>query len=321
MKASVIVPAYNAENTIGKCLESLQKQSFNNFEVIVVDDASSDSTVEVAKSFPGIKIVKQKHGGPAVGRNNGAKAAKGEILVFTDSDCILDRAWLEQMVKPFEDQSVGGVQGRYKSRQRSLVARFGQLEIEERHEKMARQKSIDFMGSYSAAYRKDLFSKMDGFDTSFPIASGEDTDFSFRVNEAGHKMLFNENAIVFHKHPESLLKYLKIKFFRAFWRTKVYKRHQAKIVQDSYTGQTVKVQVLLFYALIISAAVAVFYPELYLLPWAVLALLLLSTLPFAGWAFSKDRAVGILSPGIILLRTSAFGFGIPVGILREIVGR
>lgn len=321
MRASVVIPAYNAEKTIAKCLESLQGQSSRDFEIIVVDDGSKDRTAEIAKGFSRARVFREKNAGPAVARNNGAKKALGEIIVFTDSDCVADKNWLKEMLEPFKDAKIAGVQGRYKSRQKELVARLIQLEIEQRYEKMKRRKSIDFIGTYSAAYRKSVFAEMHGFDTSFPIASGEDTDLSFRMSKAGYKMVFKPEAIIFHTHPTSLWKYLKVKYYRAFWRTKVYKRHRGKMVSDSYTSQMVKVQAGLFYLLFPLAIVALFAPQFAFLLGANALLLFLATLPFAAWAFSKDKTVAVVSPFVIVLRAAMFGFGLAAGTLREALGK
>jgi len=321
MKASVIIPAYNAEATIGQCLESMTRQSFKNFEIIVVDDGSKDRTPEIVQEFSKIRLLKQKNAGPAVARNKGAKEAKGEIIIFTDSDCVADRNWLEEMLKPFSEKNVAGVQGMYKSKQKEIIARLIQLEIEQRYAKMMKHKFIDFIGTYSAAYRKNVFEEMKGFDTSFPIASGEDTDFSFRVSRAGYKMVFNKKAIIFHTHPTRFFKYLRIKFFRAYWRTKVYKRHKDKMIKDSYTSQMVKVQAGLFYLLLPTAIVAVVWPEFAFLLGLNALLLFLTGFPFAFWAFSKDKTVGIISPFVILLRTAMFAFGLAAGTVRELFGK
>ena len=312
MKASVIIPAYNAENTIGECLKALEKQSFKDFEVIVVDDGSKDRTANVVKSFKGVKVFSQKNAGPAKARNLGAKNAKGEIIIFTDSDCVPEKKWLEETLKPMKDPKIAGVQGTYKTSQKEIVARLIQLEIEQRHEKMAKKKYIDFMGTYSAGYRRKIFLELGGFDESYPIASGEDAEFSFRVNEAGYKMIFNIAAVVWHKHPDNFWKYLKIKFNRAFWRMKVYKDHKGKMMKDSYTSQSIKAQIFLGLVFILSLAILPFSQNatVGVLPIASLSLLIITTLPFAIWAARRDFIVGLLSPPIILLRTAAFGLGI-----------
>lgn len=320
MKASIVIPAYNAERTIGNCLDSLRKQSLSGreYEIIVVDDGSSDGTKEIVKK-KGARLIEAKHGGPAKARNLGAGKARGEVVVFTDADCIADREFLAEMLKPFEDKAVAGVQGRYKCRQKEIIARLVQLEIEQRYEKMQRQKYVDFIGSYAAAYRRNLFLGLGGFDASFPMASGEDTDFSFRVSEKGRKMVFNQKAVVWHLHPTSLWKYLKVKFFRAYWRALIYRKHKGKIIRDSYTSQAIKVQVLLLYGLILALLGAILMPFLLFTALLLLILLLLSTLHFAAWAAGRDREIGLVSPVFILLRTVFFGLGLAAGTLREMV--
>jgi glycosyltransferase involved in cell wall biosynthesis len=321
MKATVVIAAYNAEKTIGACLESIvsQKPGFD-FEIIVVDDGSRDGTVAVAKSFPKTRVLEQKHAGPAVGRNRGARSALGEIVVFTDSDCVLERNWLKEMVKPFGNREVAGVQGTYRTGQKELVARIVQLEIEKNHEKMAGEKFIDIMATYSAAYRRKVFLEFNGFDISFPIASGEDTDFSFRVHEAGYRMVFNPRAVVFHRHPDNLKHYLRVKFFRAYWRTKVYKRHKGKIAKDSYTSQMVKLQAVLFYLLVLAGLGLPFSAFGLGVFTGLFVVLLLTTLPFAVWAWKRDRAVSLVFPLVGLLRTAVFGLGLAAGALRELFG-
>ncbi len=163
---------------------------------------------------------------------------------------------------------------------------------------------------------------MKGFDTSFPIASGEDTDLSFRASEAGHKMVFRPKAIVFHSHPESLWKYLKVKFFRAFWRTKVYKKHSRKMVNDAYTSQMVKAQLALFYGALAALAVAAAVEGITVFFVGVaLVLLFLSVLPFAFWAARRDLAVGLASIPLGLAKTAFFGAGFVLGIANQVVSK
>ncbi|MDD5163413.1 MAG: glycosyltransferase [Candidatus ainarchaeum sp.] len=276
MKASVIIPAYNAEKTIGQCLEALEKQAFGNFEVIVVDDGSKDKTAEIVEKFKGTKLLRQKNSGPAAARNLGAKSAKGEIIVFTDSDCIAEKNFLDEILAPFSDKRVAGVQGKYKSRQKEDFAVITQEEIEHRHKKIE-SKLIDSIGSYAAAYRKDVFEMMGGFDTSFPKASGEDTDLSYRISEAGYKMVFAEKAIVWHTHPNTLRKYLEVKFLRAFWRIKVYGKHKQKTVHDSYTSTAMKAQIIamagiLIFSLLTVLALAIKDTELLLVLTIIMAM-------------------------------------------------
>lgn len=237
---SIIIPAFNAEKTIPACLDALLNQTIHPSEIIVVDDGSTDDTFHVLETYSLVKVISQKNQGPAKARNAGAYAAKSDIILFLDSDCVPEKNWMEEMLQPFDDEKVVGVQGSYKTRQTSLVARFDQLDIEYRYERMKRAKVLDWIGSYSAAYRRKIFLSEGGFDETFPKASGEDAEFSYRLSKKGHRLVFAPLAIVYHTHPETLLRYLRVKFFRAYWRTRMYLKHPEKSVRDSYTPHLLK---------------------------------------------------------------------------------
>jgi len=112
MLVSVIIPAYNEESTIESCLKSLLNQTIekDTYELIVVDDGSTDSTPEIIKRYP-VKLFRQENSGPATARNLGAKNSSGEIILFTDADCIADPNWIEEMISPFIDEEVIAVKG------------------------------------------------------------------------------------------------------------------------------------------------------------------------------------------------------------------
>jgi len=319
MKLSVIVPAYNAEKTIGECLKSLKDQNTKNkYEIIVVDDGSKDDTEKIVRKF-GVELISQKNKGPATARNSGAMAAKGEIIIFVDSDCIASKNWLEEMVNPFTDSKVAGVQGAYLTKQKEILAKYVQLEIEERYDRMKKRKSIDFVGSYSAAYRKKVFDEVNGFDEKFPIASGEDPDLSFKIAKKGHNLVFNPKAKVYHQHPISLLEYLHTKFYRAYWRIRLYNKHKEKIIRDSYTPQRLKIQILLFYIFAISLIAGIIIKPLILISIISLLIFILSSIPFAIYATKKDFTVAILSPFFLFLRAAMFSGGLIYGFVREVL--
>jgi glycosyltransferase involved in cell wall biosynthesis len=111
-KVSVIVPVYNGEKIISECLNSLKRQDFREkYETIVVDDGSTDNTAKIVKKIKGVVLLKQNHKGPAVARNFGAKKSRGEILLFTDADCIVEKDWIKQMIEPFKKNEIIGIQG------------------------------------------------------------------------------------------------------------------------------------------------------------------------------------------------------------------
>lgn len=310
---SVIIPAYNGEKVIGDCLDSLKSQDFKGGkEIIVVDDGSRDRTAEIARER-GVVVLNQENKGPAAARNLGLRRAMGEIVLFTDADCIPEKNWITEMVRPFEDKEVGGVQGIYRTKQSLLVARFGQIEIEDRYRRMGRRDSIDFIGTYSAGYRKSEIGK--GFDEGFRAASGEDAELSYRISRE-KRLVFNPSAIVFHRHPESLGKYLRTKFYRAYWRMPVYKKHSKKMVADAYTPQSLKFQIGMLYLIIVSIVLAALWHQAIWLAGFFYVLFALSMIPFIGFALKRDKKVGIASIGILHLRAVVFGGGIIAGLTR-----
>jgi len=152
---SVIIPTYNGADKIGRCLASLRGQDYPaSFEVIVVNDGSTDRTLEVLKQFPEVRVLTQANAGPAAARNRGAKEASGDLIVFTDDDCEPLPNWLTEMLKPFVTPEVVGAKGAYRTRQPEILARFVQIEYEDRYMLMGLQPTIDFIDTYSAAFRR-----------------------------------------------------------------------------------------------------------------------------------------------------------------------
>jgi cellulose synthase/poly-beta-1,6-N-acetylglucosamine synthase-like glycosyltransferase len=110
-KVSVIVCSYNGAKTLHRCLESLKRLDYPDYEVILVDDGSNDNTQEIAARHPWIVNVRQENSGLSVARNVGAQSATGELLAYTDSDCMADPDWLYFMVGTLLSGNYAGVGG------------------------------------------------------------------------------------------------------------------------------------------------------------------------------------------------------------------
>jgi hypothetical protein len=216
------------------------------------------------------------------------------------------------VIRPFEDSRVTGVQGRYVTEQRSLVARFAQLEIEQRYEIMESHPTIDMVGTYSAAFRTEVFRKFGGFDANFPTASGEDMDFSFRLQEAGHRLVFAPKAIVAHQHPTTARAYFKQKFGRAYWRYLLYLKHPKKIIRDTYTPQGLKLQVAMLGVFVLALLAAPFWSAGPYVIAASLGLFHLVLLPFEVRLCRKDPVVGLVAPWLLLGRAASLLSGLAV---------
>lgn len=319
---SVVVPAYNAADCLPLCLRALvdQEDLPGRLEILVVDDGSTDGTAEAAREAGGERlrvISRAERGGPARARNAGIKAALGELVLFTDADCIPDRRFVAEICHPLLDHpAVGGVKGAYRTTQRSTAARFAQAEFEERYRMMARLNSIDFIDTYAAAFRRSVLEEAGGFDTSFPVPNNEDVDLSYRIAAAGHRMVFAPAAVVEHRHRPSLAGYFRLKVGRGYWRMKVYRRYPGKAAGDSYTPWTMQVQLAAAAGGVAALAVGLFFSPALPLLLIFLLVFLAVTLPFAAALFARDPLLALLSPALLGLRTLALLTGMVAGLVR-----
>jgi GT2 family glycosyltransferase len=215
---SVIIPTYHRNDLLAKCLDCLapnvQTLPVEQYEVIVSDDGSQTTAQEIIRDrYPWAKWVAGSRQGPAANRNNGARYAKGEWLVFTDDDCLPDPQWLEAYAKAVvTEPSCLVFEGRtYVDRPRRTLA-----EISPANE------SGGYLWSCNFAIQRQLFESISGFDERFLYATMEDVDLRRRLTKAGYKFSFIKTASVCHpwrykggwkklkQHQESTLIYLSI---------------------------------------------------------------------------------------------------------------
>lgn len=327
---SVIVPVYNGAATIERCLNALAQQSVDHhdFEIIVVDDGSTDQTATIIHNWIAqhpelsVSLIQQANGGPAVARNTGSTAAQTPLLLFTDADCAPVAQWIEKISAPFADPEVTGVKGSYRTEQRDLTPRFVQAEYEDRYDRMIGQERIDFIDTYSAAYRRSIFLENGGFDPIFTTASVEDQEFSFRLAQKGYKLVFAPEAAVTHIHDENLLEYIRRKYSIGYWKALLTRWHPERMVQDSHTPQVLKLQIVLIGALLgmfALALVGLIWP-LFNWAWLGVGLLLLTflvtTLPFANKLARRSPALAVVGVGLLFARALALGSGYVVGTIQ-----
>lgn len=203
MKVSVIIPTYNEEDEILDCIESLGEQSYSDFEIIVVDDGSTDRTVKrlknLQKEIEGLRLLEQKHKGPGAARNKGAKKAKGKILVFVDADMTFDEDFLEKLVEPIKKGEKKGTfsNEEYVSNWNNLWARC--WSINEGWEKKRRHpKDYPNEQEVFRAILKKEFEKVGGFDPG-----GYTDDWSL-FKKLGYKAVNAPGAKFYHKNPDTL---------------------------------------------------------------------------------------------------------------------
>ena len=322
---SVVVPAYNAEDTIGPCIHALRNQQFEQpYEIIVVDDGSTAKTPEIARDA-GATVISIVNSRPAAARNTGIRVAKGDTICFTDADCVSYPDWLREITAPLEDTTVVACKGIYSSRQTQLIARFVQLEYEDKYDLMRGAETIDFIDTYSAAYRREILVAEGGFDEQY--AFQEDQELSFRLAERGHRMVFQPTAVVEHRHPSTLIAYIRKKYLIGYWKSQIVRRFPNRLVRDSHTPQIMKVQMALAILLLAASTWFIVGALLSIMgrrplgtilygPLLVLASIFVATaLPFVRKAWSKDTSVALASPLLLFARALSLGFGYIAGVI------
>lgn len=316
--ASVVVPAYNAAGTITACLDALLAQHLppgsGPLEIIVVDDGSRDMTPALVESYASaVQLIRQAHAGAGAARNAGIAAAHAPLVLFTDADCEPWPDWAATLLAGLVEPVVG-VKGVYRTRQRRLVARFVQLEYQDKYDRMAREPRIDFIDTYAAGYRRATLCAVGGFDPT--IRYVEDQELAFRVAAAGGEIRFLPGARVYHRHADSLGAYCRKKFHIAYWKVAVHTRHPGALVRDSHTPQSQRLQMGLAGLIGAAALGGLAWRPLWRGARALGALFLATTVPFTVKALRRDPAVGALAPMLLLLRAFALGLGFAWGLIR-----
>lgn len=293
---SIVIPVHNAARTLGECLRAIQGSKYTEYEVIVVDDASVDESAKVAAQYACRLIRLTENIGAARAKNVGAKEAKGEIILFTDADIVLQPDALSIVAAHFQDPTVAGVVGLLWERLRysNFSSHFKNLWMNYTYKRLAASSDAEqgvgvFLTSI-AAIRKEIFDQMGGFDPGYRGASvTEDIEFGQRLLSAGHRIRLDSRLAVEHLKHYSFSGLLRTDLERAFGLTKTWLR---KKLEPSHraTGQKYYASVPWFFILGV--------PLAWLLP---LFLLLALAMHQAIWWF-----VALLTYMAILLVNAPF---------------
>ncbi|WP_407890205.1 glycosyltransferase [Scytonema sp. NUACC26] len=208
-KVSVVVCAYNAERTMDSCLASLKDLNYPNYEVIVVNDGSTDRTLEITQRYDYVRLISQENKGLSVARNVGITAATGEIVAFTDSDCMADPDWLTYLVAKFLSSNLAAVGGPNLSPpEDSLVPACVAVSPGVPTHVLLSDEVAEHIAGCNMAFRREALQEIWGFDPQFRVA-GDDVDLCWRLQDKGYTIGFSPAAIVWHFRRNTVDAYLK----------------------------------------------------------------------------------------------------------------
>lgn len=232
---SVIIPNHNGAKTIARCLEAAFASDHPDFEVIVVDDASSDGSAEIVARFPCRQVRLRCRRGAAGARNSGAAQARGELLFFTDADCLLRADTLAaacRAIATHDPTTVVG--GTYTPRPAddSFFSLFQSVFIH--HSETKRIEDPDYAATHALAIRAETFQRHGGFAEAFlPIL--EDVEFSHRLRRAGCRLVIDPAVQVQHVFNFNLLRSLRNARIKAMYWT-LYSLRNRDLLADSGTA-------------------------------------------------------------------------------------
>lgn len=232
MKFSIIIPVYN-DPGIQVCLDSVNKLNFprEDYEVIVVDNNSTDSTTAIIKKFP-VRYIHEAHPGSYRARNAGLKAAQGESMVFTDSDCSVDINWLSEIDKLFSNDKIDGVMGYAGGNNGNIIACYEQRMYEDNISEFINSTDLKRIDTRNFAVKRNVIAKIGHFNEALQF--GGDMEYGARAHEAGLKFVFSNSVIISHTNPINLPMLLSKRVRQNFGNMLIIEHHSSQFIRDYF---------------------------------------------------------------------------------------
>ncbi|MCW4040506.1 MAG: glycosyltransferase [Candidatus Bathyarchaeota archaeon] len=306
---TVIVPAYNEELALGNTIEALLQLSYVNTEIIIVDDGSTDNTLNVATNYAAqgvVRVVSQMNRGKWAALNTGVHAAQGEFIVCIDADTLLDPDAIHYLLQPFQDPCIAAVAGNVKVGNRhGLLTKLQALEyvvgINLYRRSEAFFENVTVVPGPIGAFRTSVLKEVGLFEGD---TFAEDADMTYKILKAGYKTVYESRAIVYTEAPTSMTSLAKQRYrwFRGGFQ--VFSKHKDMIFNAKYgrTGTFV-------------APWTVFNGVIY--PWfmffAMMWLLVFAFNPISPYTIYQPRIMGGPPPWASGQGSSVPGAGMPPG--------
>jgi cellulose synthase/poly-beta-1,6-N-acetylglucosamine synthase-like glycosyltransferase len=232
-RVSVVVAVYNAEDTLRDCVESLLQLDYRSdrLELLCVDNASTDGTPGILAAYGSrLRILREAKRGPAAARNEGLRHATGEIVAFSDADCVVDRAWLRHLLTPLCDRAVGAVGGKILSRRPcNSIEAFGQQVHD--HDRAINRFAPPYIITMNWASRLDVLRAVGLFNEDFLRCS--DVDLSYRLVQAGYRLVYEPRAVIYHRNERTPWGLMREGYQHGYHAVQLLRRHARFVEQTS----------------------------------------------------------------------------------------
>jgi GT2 family glycosyltransferase len=207
-RVSVIVCTFNGGSTLEQCLRSLLALNYPDYEVIVVDDGSTDHTASILARFPNVRAIQQANQGLSAARNVGLRAATGSIIAYTDSDCFADSEWLTQLIYQLNRSGAAAVGGPNLTPEDGWLAACVAASPGQPSHVLVSDQIAEHVPGCNMAFRREALEAINGFDPRYRKA-GDDVDICWRLQQAGHWITFAPGAFVWHHRRQTPRAYLR----------------------------------------------------------------------------------------------------------------
>jgi GT2 family glycosyltransferase len=207
-RVSVVVCTFNGGRTLEQCLRSLLALDYPDYEVIVVDDGSTDDTASILSRFSSVQVITQSNRGLSVARNVGLRAATGPIIAYTDSDCFAESQWLTQMVYQLQCTGAAAVGGPNLTPEDGWLASCVAASPGQPSHVLESDQVAEHIPGCNMAFRREALEAINGFDPRYR-AAGDDVDVCWRLQQAGFWITFAPGAFVWHHRRQTLRAYLR----------------------------------------------------------------------------------------------------------------
>jgi glycosyltransferase involved in cell wall biosynthesis len=314
MFISIIIPAFNVEKTILKCINSVKNQKYKKKEIIVVDDGSIDSTKNILKDQNGIITIFQKNMGPGAARNKGANIAKGDLLLFLDSDCLInDIYFLDKIILKFKDKTIIAVGSGYKKTLGNrFLEQFGLLE--HRFKLLNIPKQVTTTSSNCICCRSLNFKKIKGFPINKKFIYAEDILFCYKLSKSGK--IFHCDFNISHGFRKTIKTYFKQNKGYAKSNIFLFFTYPNLLFNVTHHSSNIYMQIIFIFFLLVNLALSLFNSVFFYVSIFIILLILYMNINLFYYIKKRKNTIFLIkSIPIIFLRNFSFFYGIIEGLI------